>query len=229
MKTIQEILEDRRRKNEIDLESRRAEVEKKAPDIIKLENDIKRKNIERIQALLEKKDTDILTAQVEKLSKMKFSLLEENKFPVDYLEMKYHCDICKDTGAVGTKRCKCTEALKVEKLYENSELKGSIEYENFEKFDLSKFRKSRQEGELISPYENMKDLRDEMLEYSENFTRDSVNLYLFGPVGTGKTFMINCIAKKLMDDGFSLVYLSEADLVNLVLEHRFAYSQYKQG
>lgn len=36
-------------------------------------------------------------------------LLTENNFPIDYTDIKYSCDICKDTGVTEDgRRCSCT-------------------------------------------------------------------------------------------------------------------------
>lgn len=227
MKTVQEILEDRRRQNEINLEKRRHEVFEKVPRIAEIEKQITKKNLERIRNLVHDANTDKITAEIEVLEKERDNLLEKNNFPLDYLEMKYHCDICKDTGVDGTKICSCRKKIKIEQLFENSEIEEILKRQNFDNFDLSLFRRDRQNGELISPYENMKEIKEELFEYATNFSDESLNLYLFGPVGTGKTFMINCIANEVLKDGHSVVYLTETDLVNEVLEYKYAFSEKK--
>ncbi|MFM1538962.1 ATP-binding protein [Helcococcus bovis] len=227
MKTVQEILEDRRRQNEINLENRIDEVRKKVPRIIEISNEIKIKNIQRINNLIEKKSSDDISKEISKLISEKNILMEKNNIPKDYLEMKYHCDICHDTGVDGTRICECRKKLEVQKLYKDSEIEEIIREENFDNFNLNLFRKDRQSNENISPYENMRDLKEQFYDYAVNFSRDSVNLFLFGPVGTGKTFMINSIAKEVLDRNFSVVYFSESDLVNLILEYKFAFSNQK--
>ena len=227
MKTVQEILENRRKQNETDLENRKKEVFKIEPKIEDLEKEITKKNLERIRNLVHDANTDEISQKIENLEKEKNDLLARNNFPLDYLEMKYHCDICRDTGVDGTKICSCRKKIRVEQLFEDSEIEEILKTQNFDKFDLSVFRKDRQNGEMISPYENMKQMKDELFKYSKNFNNKSVNLYLFGPVGTGKTFMLNCIANEVLKNGYSVVYLSESDLVNNVLEFKYAFSEKK--
>lgn len=227
MKTVQEILEDRRRQNEINLEKRKNEVFEKVPRIEELEKEITKKNLDRIRNLVHYANTENITREIEILEQERNNLLIKNNFPLDYLEMKYHCDICKDTGVDGTKICSCRKKIKIDQLFEKSEIEEILKTQNFDNFDLSLFRKDRQQGELISPYENMKLIKEDLFEYAKNFTDESQNLYLFGPVGTGKTFMLNCIANEVLKEGNSVVYLSESDLVNEVLEFKYAFSETK--
>ncbi|MFM1534118.1 ATP-binding protein [Helcococcus ovis] len=227
MKTVQEILEDRRRQNEINLENRINEIKQKVPRIIEISNEIKIKNIERINNLISKKSCEDISIEISKLISEKKHLMKENNIPEDYLDMKYHCEICHDTGIDGTHTCECRKKLEIQKLYKDSEIEEIIKEENFQNFNLELFRKDRQINENLSPYENMKDLREQFYDYAINFSRDSVNLFVFGPYGTGKTFMINSIAKEVLDRNFSVVYLSESDLVNLILEYKFAFSNQK--
>lgn len=228
MKSIQEILESRRKTNELELENRINEVEDNIPRVKEINSLIKEKNFSRIKNLVNGFETEKLTKEINELENELSSLLKENDYPIDYLDMKYHCDICKDTGVNGTKICECRKRLNIKKHYHDSNLEKILEYQNFDTFDINVYRKSRQNDEIISPYENMVEIRDELYEYATNFTRDSLSLYLFGPVGTGKTFMINCIAKEVLDAGYSVVYLSEPDLVNTILEYKYAYSNDKQ-
>lgn len=227
MSKTSEILQKRRKQNEINLENRIKEVCEKDNHICEYNDLIRRKNIERIMNSLKNNDTENLSEEISELTRKRDELLSKNGFPLDYLEMKYHCDICKDTGSVGTQVCECVKKIKIENLYELSEIGKAIEEENFENFDFNVFRKDRQEGEEISPYENMKDLYEQFHAYSEHFDTDSVSLYLYGPVGTGKTYMLNSIAKKVLDNGYSVIYLSETQLINDILEYKFAFSDAK--
>lgn len=227
MKKISEVLEHRRRQNSINLENRISEVCSKDKRICEYIDLIKSKNIQRILNSINNRDIGKLTEEIKDLSKRRDELLIKNGFNLDYLELKYHCNICKDTGSVGTKLCSCAKKIQIENLYEQSEIKTAIEYENFQNFNLNLFRKNTQEGENISPYENMKELKDELYNYAKFFDRNSVSLYLFGPVGTGKTYMLNSIAKEVLDGGHSVIYLTESQLVNDVLEYKYAFSENK--
>lgn len=230
MKDIQSIYADRRRKNEYDKEKRVQEVYDKIPKFKEIEQEIKEKNILRIQLAIDnssKKEIEKITKRIELLNNKKNNLLKKNNFPLDYMEMRYHCNICKDTGIDGTKTCVCKKQLLTRKMYEESGIEESLQRQNFENFNLDLFRKNRQSDEDISPYEEMKILKDWFYNYAHYFNIESPDIFLHGPVGTGKTYLLNSIAKEVIDKGFSVVYFTESDLVNNILEYRFAYSEQK--
>lgn len=227
MKEIQEIYQDRRRENEIKLEKRKREIYSQFPEIKKIKKEITKKNIERISSSLEGNSVSKLTDEIKSLINRRNEIFEKNNIPHDYLKLQYHCDICKDTGIVGTENCQCWKSLKVLKLQEDSHIQKIIEEQNFKNFDLNVFRKSIQGNEKISPYENMKEIKQEFESYAKNFSAYSANIYIFGKVGTGKTYMLNCIAKEVLDLQYSVIYMSESELINTILEHKFAYSSDK--
>lgn len=227
MKDIQQIYEDRRRHNKLSLKKREEQVYINVPEIKDIRLEIRKLNLERISKAIKGQDTSDISHDINNLIEKKEEIFINNNIPLDYLELKYHCNICKDTGVVGTRRCQCYKKLKVLKLQEDSQIDKIIEEQNFDNFNLELFRKSRQNGELISPYENMKEEKEELEAYSKNFQKNSANLYIYGPVGTGKTYILNCIAKEVLDLEHSVIYLSEANLVDTILEHKFAYSEAK--
>ena len=57
--------------------------------------------------------------------------------------------------------------------------------------------------------------------FIENFDKQFQNLLLLGAVGTGKTFLSNCIAKELMDSCHSVVYLTAFQLFDMLSKAAF--------
>ena len=57
--------------------------------------------------------------------------------------------------------------------------------------------------------------------FIEHFDDSFQNLLLLGAVGTGKTFLSNCIAKELMDSCHSVVYLTAFQLFELLSQAAF--------
>lgn len=52
--------------------------------------------------------------------------------------------------------------------------------------------------------------------FVQTFDGKFQNLMLYGPVGTGKTFLTNCIAKELLDRSHSVVYFTAFQLFELL-------------
>lgn len=225
MRRIQEILEERRRKNERDLKNRQREVYSKIPRILNIEKELKKINSEIFIKKLKNESTELLNKKIDILYKEKDELLLKNGFELDYLNKKYHCNICKDTGVNGTKICNCKRQLMIEEAYSNFELKDLLEKQNFNTFNLNKFRKSVQSNERISPYENMKNLKEELYFYAKNFDINSQNIFIYGNSGTGKTFLLSCIAKEVLNQGNTVIYADERDIITTIIS--YTYSNFK--
>lgn len=226
--SIEQELHLRRMKNERDLQARKEEVYKKIPGFKDLEEEIRRLNLKRIDQAIKSQDYSQTVEDVKKLKKQRIYALKKAGYEPSYLELRYHCNICKDTGIVNRRACVCRRRLLADKLYDQSSIKDRIMKENFSTFNPKLFRKSRQSGEDISPYENIIGIKDDLIKILNNDKKSLPNMYFFGKVGTGKTFMINCIAKELMDQGTPVLYQSSNDMLNFLSSYQFMYPEDKK-
>lgn len=172
------------------------------------------------------KDLEIESEAVKNIRK---ELLFKGGFPEDYLEMTYDCSICKDTGNVGTNFCNCKKKMLISELYHMSGIEEVIKYENFKNFDLKLFRGNRTGNEPYSPREAMESIRNLMLDYVNNFSHlEKKNILFYGPVGTGKTYLCNCIAQGLLTKGHTVVYQTVSKLMNFIADYNFSSNQDKE-
>ncbi len=161
---------------------------------------------------------------LEKLKKEKQRLLKEGGFPEDYLELTYTCPKCRDTGYIHGQKCTCYLQAAASLLYNQSGLAGILEKENFDtlSFDYySKDEKYARHGRTV--YENMTMVVDACHRYVRDFPSAKGSLLFTGSAGCGKTFLSNCIAKAVMDQYYSVVYMTAAQLFDL-----FSREQFKQ-
>ncbi len=154
-----------------------------------------------------KKDIQNLRAKV-------LETLVENNLPINFLNMTYSCPICQDTGFIPSGRCQCYRKVLAKIYLEESELKTLIAKHNFNKFDFNLFPKHMDEKEGKSPRTNIRAIRNEVNSYVENFENISDNLFFYGPVGCGKSFMSYCIANEILNKGYLVIYKSSMDLFN---------------
>lgn len=157
----------------------------------------------------------------------KSKLLIEAGYPADYLEPIYTCKLCKDTGYVGTDKCKCFEEKIIHGLYLQSNLTDILEKENFSTFDTSFYSKEAFGDKSYSPFENITNILDICHRFVEGFgdkkeigledNRVKDNLLIYGETGLGKTFLTNCIAKELLDRQHSVLYLTANELFSDIL------------
>ncbi len=154
-----------------------------------------------------------LENELKEIAGKKEELLTAAGFPRDYLMPFYDCPDCKDTGFIGNERCHCLKQRIIDSLYRQSHLKEILERENFSTSDLSIFSPG------ILP-----DIRQVYLaakDFVKSFAQSSRNMLFLGGVGSGKTFLTNCIAKKLLDEGYSVVYFTAFRLFELIADNTF--------
>ena len=60
-------------------------------------------------------------------------------------------------------------------------------------------------------------------EFVRDFDKKHDNLLFTGSTGVGKTFLTNCIARELMDDFHSVIYLTASDLFDVFSRNKFDY------
>lgn len=222
------ILEDRREENKINLENRIKEIYSKFPVIDNIDRKIKSLGFDAIQRAFRDLDTAENENEIMDLSKKKKEILRANGYPIDYLEMHYHCDKCKDTGYVNGKICSCKKQLIIQENYSQSKLQKLLLRENFQKFNINLFSKNKYGNYPISPYENMDFIVKEIRRYVDNFDKDSENLYIYGDVGRGKTFLINCLAKEILDRNYSVIYFTASKLFQFLNDYLYAFSERKE-
>lgn len=225
---ISRIIENRRIQDKKDLEDRKREVYENIPRIKTIDKTIT--SLGTRAALLAQKGQDPKDYK-EKLKELydeKIKLLRDHSYPDDYLKMHYFCNICKDTGFVGTKSCRCRKQLLIDEKYSQSNIRSLLQRENFRTFNPNLFSKNLYEDYPISPYENMKRIVKDARIYINNFGKTNTNLYIYGDVGRGKTFLINAIAKELLDRNFSVVYMTATKLFSFMNDYLYAFSERKE-
>ena len=149
------------------------------------------------------------------LSGRKVQLLEDAGFAPDYLEPVYECPDCQDTGYIGSEKCHCFKQAMITLLYEQSNIREMLRTENFDSLSYEYY-----EGEDLSRFKNaVRTCRN----FVKNFNSDYHNLFFYGTVGTGKSFLSGCVAKELIETGHSVIYFSATGLFDLLSKNSFDY------
>ncbi len=162
-----------------------------------------------------------LTLNLDKLKQQKATLLKSNGYPADYLEPIYTCSDCKDSGYIQNQKCHCLKQAIIDYAYEQSNLKQILEKENFSTFSFDYYSKEKDPKTGMSSFENMRSVHQACLNFVEDFNTTFNNLILYGRSGLGKTFLCNSIAKELLDQGKTVIYLSSFQLFRLFENYRF--------
>jgi DNA replication protein DnaC len=153
-------------------------------------------------------------------------LLKKHKYTPQYFDEAYACSACKDTAFINNERCNCLKQRLINKHYEMSNLSKILNIENFGNFKLDYYTDEPDEKYGVSPrmliQKNVEKCKD-FIKSFENKTEDTctVNLFLYGDTGLGKTYLCNCVAKELLDNGHSVLYLTAPELFKNIETIRF--------
>lgn len=158
---------------------------------------------------------DKLRDQLAELSDHKAQLLIDAGLPADYLKPIYTCPDCLDTGYIDNQKCHCFKQAMITLLYEQSNIREMLQNENFETLSYEYY-----EGDHLTLFKNAVITCQNFIK---NFNSDYHNLFFYGTVGTGKSFLSNCVAKELIESGHSVIYFSAANLFELLSKYSFDY------
>ncbi len=221
----------KRRDNAIrDAKKREFELKKYHPklnDIISQINDL---SIEMARDIIVNGDKNLkeYKDKIDALDIEKATTLFHAGLGKDYLDVHYHCNICKDTGYINGKPCVCYKEAFAEILYRNSNISNILKKENFRTFDESIFSDEINIDYDRSPKKNI--LRNK--KASMNFINDfenSKNLLFYGKTGLGKTFLCNCIANELINQGYIVIYETAFKIIDTISEYRFSTNKTKDS
>ncbi len=208
--------EQRHRHAQMEAMRRRHEVESALPEFRALSEEISRLALSSAKEYIGGNDRalDGIKEKIASLSSSRKKLLKAGGYPADYLDPVYLCPDCEDTGFKGKERCHCLNQRLSDLLYDQSNIRPVLEKENFASFRL----------DIYSPEvrSEMKTVYEASKAFVERFDKTgSGNLLFLGRVGSGKTFMTNCIAGALLDRGFSCLYFTSVSFFNMLSDATF--------
>lgn len=224
MDVIANIYNDRRIFNKIQLDNRKSKVYDQLPELFELDKSASALAIKagRLALMGDASAKDTLREDLELISEKRKSILLAGGFKADYLDEIFTCSKCKDTGFINGAPCECMKEEIIKLLYSRSELKEILERENFDTFNYDFYPDDFIDQDTgLSASENMDDVLDKCHYFVNNFDKHFDNLLFYGRAGTGKTFLINCVAKELIESSHSVIYLSAVQLFDLLADYSF--------
>ncbi len=215
MQVILREYEHMRERNRNLLAQRRALVEEKAPAYFDYHRQLISLCMQHVNTSLYSEADQLSAAEYQSalssLRTAKEQALINAGFPSDYLEPIYTCSKCRDTGFADHAQCECLKKRIIRELYAQSGIEhlldknnfSTLSYDYYEGADLEAFRSAVQAcHHMISQFDTQKD-----------------SLLFTGTVGCGKSFLSGCVAKELMDLGFSVVYFSSSQIFDILYQN----------
>lgn len=228
---IMRIYERKRQNHRAMLTRRREEIAAKLPAYNILEEEIISISMDKVREKLLSNNLDKSNLSGSEQADLKSSLNEliwerkelllANNYPEDYLELTYDCPLCKDTGYVEDKKCKCFQQEEIRVLYEYSNLLHMPKEENFDTFNLDYYSPQIKDSKGRDAFSLAMKAYDTCENFTRNFGQSFENILIYGDVGTGKTFLTHCIANVLLPQGYSVIYFTSQDLFDALAKQRF--------
>lgn len=214
---IQRILSERQLEAHRRYLEKREEIFRKLPELEELEEKVRAFSLSVAGEMQQGNREGLLRLKEEigKLHKEKKALLEGAGYKIQDLEEEEHfCPLCQDTGYVDGKKCQCFLKLQGELLYRQSRMGAVLERENFSKFQLERFDNKEKLGQCGNKtlQEYIKEIRDYLTNYCEEYPKNNRSILFTGSTGTGKTYFLHSIAKALLDRGVSVLYFTATGL-----------------
>ncbi len=211
---------------------RQEEIYEKIPRIAELDRETSSLAVQQARRLLsgDASAVEDLKKEYSRIGQEKTALLENAGYPADYLEMRYDCPECRDTGYVNGQKCRCFKQRELEILCQQSRVWDRLEKENFSTCTDRYYSDTQTvEGTNLSVRAYMRGVIGQCRRFAENFDAEGGNLVLYGSTGVGKTFLAGCIAKELIDRLHSVVYLSASEFFERMEKEYFSSDREQTG
>jgi len=217
-------LEEARRRNEERNELRLQRVYARAPRVRVIDTAIRETMSDLIGVALgahRVEDAEDIRLRNLKLQEERIEEIRKAGFSDSYLDEEFMCADCGDKGYVGTIICHCLMDLYKAELRDSLSSLLKLGHETFESFSLSYYDDTPSSETGISPRRAMEIVYQTCVEYARKFGEKSMNLFLNGAPGLGKTFLSACIARVVAENGHSAVYDTSAAMFSKFEEARF--------
>ena len=205
-------------------QERQQEAYTKLPELKTLNDRIASLSVQAARKKLEDDTQEyiLIKKQIEDCKAEKKKIVSEAGYSSDYFEPIYTCPSCQDTGYVNGEKCSCFKQRIIDVVYSQSNIKEILKRENFSAFSYEYYS-----DDIIDPKTGLSSLDTIELavrkcrEFIDDFDNKPKNLLFYGDTGVGKTFLSNCVAKELLEKGYSVIYLTAFQLFDILSKGTF--------
>ena len=191
--------------------SRIKEAYVKEPRLKSIDDSIASYSVKQARKLLEGDKAALaeLRSQIKDFQREKEEIFGEMGYPKDFFKPVYTCPDCKDTGYINGEKCHCFKQAIINTVYSQSNIKEILDKENFDSFSFEYYSKEDINSNTgLSSLDAAQKAFEESHRFIEEFDNKPKNLLFYGDTGVGKTFLSNCVAKELLDKGYSVIYFT---------------------
>ena len=217
----------KRLKQELDMTRRRDEIYRRIPRISEIDEELKTSSINIITSSLRQGTNPVpglrsIREFTKSLNEEKIYLLKEHEYPTDWLDVKFDCPICSDSGFLPSGPCTCLVTAYAEEQTKELSRMLPIKNETFDTFSLDLYSDAIDPKWGMSPKENMSIVFDTCRDFAARFGPKTQNLLMCGGTGLGKTFLSSCIAGELSKKGVSVIYDTAVNVFSAYEKEKFS-------
>lgn len=212
----------RRRQAEAERDERMADAIRRDGEIGALQQRLRARFAQSTREMLARpKDSDGIADQLRRdVSQIQSEIarrLGALGMPEDALSVRCACDVCQDTGYVGELRqtmCECMKLRRMQLMREDAGLTGG-DGQTFEAFDPSVFPEGTQRERALGARALCEKYTSSLLGGG------ALNLVLMGESGLGKTYLLNCVAARAIQQGVPAMPMSAFQMLGAMREYHF--------
>lgn len=187
------------------------------PRLKEISEEISKLSMQRIRVGLYEKDqkkADLIDQKMSGLLEEKKLILQANSISLDIYEPDWNCTLCQDKGYVKPGvLCDCYKQEYFDQLFFKSGIKGNMQQQSFENFQLSYYKDPLSMAKKIDRCKEF--VRKIVAKESQN------NLFFTGDVGRGKTHLSVAIANLAMLQRKTVIYKRIDDLLDIIREYKY--------
>ncbi len=217
-----------REKAQVELQHRTEEVYRRLPRIAEIDRQMSQVGMDIARWVLKHpedftKGTQEIRATLDQLKKERASLLAAQGLGEQFLELSFRCSSCRDTGYTPDNNpCRCLRQKLIERAYHDSNLELLLRDQHFGTFDLQLFSDASVAGKEKSPRENIRQIEAVTRRFIDQFeSYGEPNLVFYGDTGLGKTFLCSCVARSLLDKGYTVLYQTSFRIAEAMENYKF--------
>ena len=180
---------------------------------------LKTLNFDIAKKEFEKQNVNSMKKEYKEVYAKAIKRLKDLGMTFDDFKPDYKCKLCKDTGFIDGKYCKCFYTRMNKQLTSNV----GIDINFLHTFENSKF-------DLFDDKEKMQKVYQKIEGWCEKIDDSKFkNLVLCGQTGVGKTYLVECVCNKLLKKDKSIIFYSAFALNNLFLKFHTTFDESKQS
>lgn len=217
-------VQQRRQNAAMENERRFEEVNRKIPPIAEINSRLAQTSLQimeiarsggNVQERLERLKTENQEAQ-----RLCAQLLEKHGYPTDYLDIRYTCAKCQDTGYSEGQYCDCLRSIAASIGIARMNRSAQMQLSDFSQFSLD-YYKGYTAGDGRDCYTQMQKVYQESVSFAKNFGKHTDSLLFYGKTGLGKTHLSLAIAREVIEKGYDVIYDSVINLLGKVEKEHF--------